>query len=115
MLSPRMAKKVEKFGSEGERVVWVRLRGPTCNLFVIAVYLSHRGRVSPSQDDTLADVQKVIAQVPEHDCVCILGDFNEQIAGNVPETTGKWVGGSPSTNSNKIIEFLQLNGGQHHV
>ena len=29
-LSARMAKKVMSFGSQGERVCWVHLRGPTC-------------------------------------------------------------------------------------
>ena len=89
MLSNRMSKKVMNFGSEGERVCWVRLRGPTCNIFVVAVYLPHRGRTSPSQDDTLADVQKVLSQVPDRDCVCLLGDFNEQLKGEVPNVTGK--------------------------
>jgi hypothetical protein len=39
----------------------------------------------------------------------LLGDFNEQIQGKVPHTTGEWVGGPPSTNSEKIIQFLQIN------
>ena len=45
LLSPRMEKKVLGFGSEGARVCWVRLSGPACNLFVLAVYMPHRGRV----------------------------------------------------------------------
>ena len=55
LLSQTAAKKIKSFGSEGERVCWVRLKGPTCNIFVIAVYLPHRGRVSPCQADTMRD------------------------------------------------------------
>ena len=110
MLSPRIAKKVMSFVSQGERICWTHIRGPTYNLFVIVVYLSHRGRVSPSQEDTLADLQKVLSQIPERDYTCILGDINEQLTGEVERATDKWVGGAPSANSAKIIEFLQLNG-----
>ena len=66
LLSPATRRKVKSFGSEGERDCWVRerLKGSTCNLFVIAVYLSHRDRVSPCQTDTLKDVEAVLAKVP---------------------------------------------------
>ena len=50
ILSKRMQKKMMAFGSQGERVCWVRLAGPVCNLFIIAVYMPHRGRVQPCQD-----------------------------------------------------------------
>ena len=109
MLSNRMRTKIMSFGSEGNRVCWVRLRGPSCNLFVIAVYLPHRGRVSPSQDDTLTDVQTVISKIPARDCICLLGDFNEQLQKEIKGVTGKWTGGPPSANSEKIVQFLRLN------
>ena len=79
ILSPRMQKKVHSFGSKGERICWVRLKGPVCNLFVVAVYLPHRGRVAPTQDQTLTDLQSVLNDVPTRDCICLLGDFNEQL------------------------------------
>ena len=59
LLSDRLEKKVTSFGSEGERICWVRIRGPVCHLFVVVIYLPHRGRTTPAQDDTLADLQKV--------------------------------------------------------
>lgn len=43
LLSKRAHKKIHSFGSEGERVCWVRLKGPTCDLFIVAVYMPHRG------------------------------------------------------------------------
>ena len=108
MLSKTSQGKVRGFGSEGERVCWVRLKGPTTNIFVIAVYMPHRGRVAPCQDDTLQDLEKVLLTVPKSDCVCILGDFNEQLEGNVQGRTGKWVGGLKSKNADKIMQLLQL-------
>ena len=77
LLSPAAQAKVESFGSEGERVCWVRLAGPMCPLFVIAVYLPHRGRVAPCQGDTLHDLEEVLCIVPQGDCTCVMGDFNK--------------------------------------
>ena len=72
LLSNRMSKKVHSFGSKGERVCWVRLQGPVCNLFVVAVYLPHRGRVAPTQEQTIDDLQSVLADIPSRDCICLL-------------------------------------------
>lgn len=109
LLSTRMQKKVHSFGSQGERICWVRLQGPVCNLFVIAVYLPHRGRVAPSQDQTLQDLQSVLDNIPARDCMCILGDFNEQVEANLEGITGNWTGGEPSANADKIAAVLRLN------
>ena len=87
----------------------MRLKGPVCNLYVVAVYLPHRGRVMPAQDDTLADLQKVLSNIPPHDCVCLLGDFNEQLQSDIQGVTGHWTGGKGSANADKIIEILRLN------
>ena len=81
----------------------MRLKGPTCNIFLIAVYLPHRGRVSPSQDDTIADLEKVLAKVPRSDCICILGDLNEQLQANVQGRTGNFTAGQQSPNADKIM------------
>ena len=78
LLSPAIRRKVKSFGSEGERVCWVRIAGPTCCLFVVAVYLPHRARTCPCQDDTLQDLEKVLSSVSSNDYICVLGDFNEQ-------------------------------------
>ena len=109
LLSPRAQQKLLSFGSEGERVCWVRLKGPVCNLFTIAVYLPHRGRVQPNQDDTLRDLEAVLSrEVAPGDCVCIMGDLNEQLEGGVKSRTGKWVAGEKSSKADKIMQLLQL-------
>ena len=77
MLSKRAQQKLIDSGSEGERVVYARLKDPTTNLFVIAVCVPHRARVAPCQDDTLRDLEAVLRRVPQGDCIVILDDFNE--------------------------------------
>ena len=79
LLSDTAEKQVESFGSEGERVCWVRLRGPICHLFIIGVYMPHRARTTPKQGDTMHDLEKVLSCVPQGDCICVAGDFNEQL------------------------------------
>ena len=108
LLSDAAERKVESFGSEGERVCWVRLRGPSCNLFIIAVYLPHRGRVAPCQNDTIQDLQAVLRKVPQHDCIIIMGDMNEQLQRCIPNLTGKWCGGEPTKNSRKITSIMTM-------
>ena len=108
LLSDRMEQKVHSFGSRGERICWVRLQGPVCNLFVVAVYLPHRAKIAPTQDQTLTQVQELLSEIPSRDCVCLLGDFNEQLAPNVDGITGAWTGSKPSKNSDKIISLLRL-------
>ena len=56
ILSHTAEQKVMMFGSTGERVCFVRLKGPVCNLFVVTTYMPHRGRTAPSQEDTIADL-----------------------------------------------------------
>ena len=87
---------------------WVRLKGPICHMFIIAVYMPHRGRVNPSQDDTLKDLETVLKKIPRGDCICLLGDFNEQLQHSVKGRTGKWTPGPPSKNAHKIMQLMQL-------
>ena len=70
MFSKRAQKKVIDFGSEGERVAYVRLKGPITNLFTIVPHVPHRVRVAPCQDDTLHDLETIIRRVPKGDCMC---------------------------------------------
>ena len=41
MLSERFSKKVLGQGSIGSRIVWVRIQGPVCPLFIVCVCTSH--------------------------------------------------------------------------
>ena len=69
--------------------------------------MSHRGRVDPSQDDTLKDLETVLIKVLKGDCVCVLGDLNEQLESSVKGCTGnKCTADAKSPNSDKIIELM---------
>ena len=91
LLSARMARCVLNKGQVGTRIAWVRLEGPICNLFVVVVYIPHKGRnVSPTAEDVIEQIGKLLQTVPKHDCVILGGDLNCQLQRNVPGCTGKW-------------------------
>ena len=108
ILSKAAQQKVTAFGSTGERVCYVRIQGPVCSLFIVAAYLPHRGRVAPDQDDTIADLHEALKKASTKDCIVLLGDFNEQLPGNIANRTGKWVGGEPSKNAHKILDLMHM-------
>ena len=108
MLSERVARKHMAHGSPCNRITWVRLKGVTSNLFVIAVYLPHRARSKPAQADTLEKLMTLLKQVPKNDCIVVLGDLNEQLGSNIHRCTGKWTAGSASPNADKIISLMRM-------
>ena len=57
LLSKRMRRHIDNAGHVGTRIAWVRLRGPTCPIFFIAVYVPHKYRAAaPQASDTLAQL-----------------------------------------------------------
>ena len=53
LLSPRFAERILSQGRVGTRIVWVRIKGPICNLFVVVAYIPHKGRTNPAAEDTI--------------------------------------------------------------
>ena len=109
LLSKRMADKVMSWGNVGARIVWVRLAGPICNLFVVVTYIPHKGRVSPSADDTIGELHTLLKSVAKSDCIVLLGDFNCQLPRNVEGCTGKWSMTTRSDNAHgdKILDLMR--------
>ena len=91
MLKKAQSNVMAKDNNGSERICWVRLRGPACNLFVVAVYVPHDSRVKPSRTDTLSELDAVCSQAKQGDCIVILGDFNVQLNGGVQGCTGAYV------------------------
>ena len=78
-------------GHVGTRIAWVKLAGPICNLFIVVVYIPHKGRTkAPTAQDTMQQLKTLLSTVPKSDCVILGGDLNCQLQRNVPGFTGKW-------------------------
>ena len=52
--------------------------------------MPHAGRQNPSSTDTLADLEALLASVPQHDSVIVLGDFNAKLPCSNGRHTGRW-------------------------
>ena len=90
LLSPRMTLRLISWGRIGSRIVWGRLEGPICNLFVVVTYIPHKGRTNPSAQDTIKQLRELLSTIRSHDCIILMGDFNCQLRRNVSGVTGQW-------------------------
>ena len=57
------------------------------NLFIIAVYMPHQARIRPAHHNTMSELKQLLKQVPNSDCIVLLGDFTSnfpQASMNVP-------------------------------
>lgn len=62
MLSPRFADRIMAQGSEGSRIVWVRIRGSVCPLVIICTYIPHKyKKTAPTANDTIANLLKLLS------------------------------------------------------
>ena len=91
LLSPRMADRILEIGNVGARIVYVRLEGPVCNLFVVVPYIPHKGRTrAPYAQDTITQLRKLLKTVCRRDCIIIMGDLNYELQRNLENCTGQW-------------------------
>ena len=91
LLSKRMQGKIDRSGCVGSRIAWVRLKGPICPIFFVAVYIPHKYRTAkPRARDTIAQLTGLLQIVPQGDCIVVCGDLNCQLKRNVPGRTGQW-------------------------
>ena len=108
LLSERAQQKYLSHGSPCERICWVKLKGPTVNLFIVAVYMPHRARVRPAQHNTMSELKRLLKQAPSNDCIILLGDFNEQLPPSMDGCTGKWTYGEASQNAEHVLDLMRM-------
>jgi hypothetical protein len=86
VMSPGMLRCLDANGFKGSRIVWARYATKAGIPFVIIfVYIPHFGRVSPSADDTFAELRELMAEIraEEHGSkamITVMGDFNAMLA-----------------------------------
>ena len=77
LLSPRMADRILETGCVGTRIVYARLEGPVCDLFIVVPYIPHKGRKrAPYAEDTIAQLRELLATVGKTCCIVVMGDLN---------------------------------------
>ena len=106
--SPRSQKKYLGHGSPCERICWVRLKGPTSNLFIMHIYQPHRARVQPAQHNTLESLTELLRRVDPKDCTVILHHLNEQLPANIHGDADKWTASKASENAGDVIDIMKI-------
>lgn len=97
----------------GSRIVWVRL-GSTSGvpIFLVGVYILHHAQAHPSAEDTLEELQQLLATLPSRAVVLVLGDFNAQLGRNLLGLTSRW---SVHWESNTMGDMLAKFMGEHDL
>ena len=90
LINKRLVKHVITQGCIGSRIVYCRLRGLACNIFVISVYIPQRNRKAPDQNDTYNELESLLTNIGQRDCVILMGDFNSRLSRNISSRVGRW-------------------------
>ena len=73
LLSKRFANKILAQGAVGSRIVWVRISGPVCPLFVVCVYVPHKfKKTTPVAQDVINQIDDLLTNcksLKPQDCV----------------------------------------------
>jgi hypothetical protein len=78
-LSARVASRLMQSGKSGSRIVWLRLRGATCNLLVFGVYLPHKGLGRRNREVMDELTACIAAEKKGNDCLLVGGDVNGEL------------------------------------
>ena len=90
LLNKRVSKYVISSGRVGSRIVHCRLRGSTCNIFIIGVYIPQKNRTRPNQNDTYDKLESLLYNISNRDCIILMGDFNSRLSRYIPGRVGPW-------------------------
>ena len=81
LLSQRFAAKVLAQGSVGSRIVWVRIDGPVCPLFIVCVYVRHKyKKTAPLATDVIEQLDDLLSnckKLKSTDCIVVMAGRSE--------------------------------------
>ena len=86
-----LAKYIMNTGQIGSRIVYCRLRGVSCNITVVGVYIPQKSRKNPDQKSTYDKLETLLQAISkQRDCIILMGDFNSRLKRNITGFTGRW-------------------------
>lgn len=74
----------------GSRIIYCRLRGLSCNIYIVGAYIPRKGRTNPDQNDTYNLLESFLLKISQRDCVILMGDFNSRLSRDVQGRVGRW-------------------------
>ena len=96
-----------------QRLLYVRLNSKHVNLFIIIAYAPTDTSEGEEKDEFYDALQSILRDVPQHDVLLVLGDFNARVSANSPDkerAMGKHgVGLNITDNGERLIDICQEN------
>ena len=89
-INQRISRYIISSGSIGSRIVYCRLRGASCNILIIGVYIPTKTRKKPDQNAIYDQLDSLLAKTGKRDCTIMMGDFNSRLKRNINHRVGKW-------------------------
>ena len=90
VVNRRLTSYIISSGSVGSRIVYCRLRGNSCNIFIVGVYIPQKKRKHPDQAETYALLESLLLKVQQRDCIVLMGDFNSRLPRDTDGRVGHW-------------------------
>ena len=95
-----------------ERIIVARFAGSQAKLTVVACYAPTNDADETSKDDFYNTLQAVAKDIPRHDLVCFVGDFNAKVGSDksyCPEVLGSQGLGEVNENGTLLVDFAITN------
>ena len=110
---PEGSQKILTQGSVVSRIVWVRIEGPVCPLFIVCTYVPHKYRnTAPLAQDVIFQIDDLLTnckKLKPTDCIVLIGDFNCELQRNVQGCTGRRFMNKRTDDghSSKVMELIR--------
>ena len=112
MLSKSASRAVMKWTPINERIIVARFASSQAKLTVVACYAPTNDADETSKDDFYNTLQAVAKDIPRHDLVCFVGDFNAKVGSDksyCPEVLGSQGLGEVNENGTLLVDFAITN------
>jgi len=108
MLSQNTAKSLLSFRQVSERLITARLQGKHCKITVVQCYAPTNDASEEEKDRFYSSLRGVVEEVPTHDVLVVMGDFNAKIGREntgLERVIGKHGCGEMNENGERLIDF----------
>ncbi|KAK2713753.1 hypothetical protein QYM36_009588, partial [Artemia franciscana] len=112
MLSKSASRALTKWTPINERIIVARFTGRQAKLTVVACYAPTNEADDTTKDNFYNTLQAVAKDIPSHDLVCFVGDFNAKVGSDksyCPEVLGSQGLGDINENGILLVDFALAN------
>ena len=112
MLSKRAKKSLIEWKPINQRLMYARLFTTTLKISIVVVYAPTNDSTEETKEAFLEQLQGVINNIPKHDILLVIGDFNAKVGSNNEghvSVMGKHGIGVRNDNGERLLEVCEIN------